>query len=224
MRCLAPTRGGASHIATRRPNDHHARASATRAHSFERSSGTWIGADDVYVARRILGLVSLVCAIVVPIVLVPGTAVGSREAQASSLDQGLLTQLNQARVSHGLTPFTLNSQLSEAAVEHSNEMAQQGYFGHDSASGQPFWKRIELYYPTGKDHYWSVGENILWSAGSVDASSAMRAWMASPDHRANILSTTWHQVGIGAVSAAHAPGTFGGQSVTVITTDFGVRR
>lgn len=195
-----------------------------RAHSFERSSGTWIHADDLHMARRILGLISLVCAVVVPIVLVPGTAVGSRTSQTASLDVGLLTQLNHVRVIHGLAPFALNTQLSQAAEAHSTEMAQRGYFGHDSAGGQSFWKRIEVYYPTGRDNYWSVGENILWASGSVDASSAMQAWMASPEHRANILSKTWRQVGIGAVSAAHAPGTYGGQSVTVITTDFGVRR
>jgi uncharacterized protein YkwD len=49
-------------------------------------------------------------------------------------------------------------------------------------------------------------------------------WMASPEHRRNILDPTWREIGIAAVHAASAPGTYGGQPVTVITTDFGVRR
>jgi uncharacterized protein YkwD len=52
----------------------------------------------------------------------------------------------------------------------------------------------------------------------------MAAWMASPEHRANILFAGWRQIGIAAVSSPDAPGTYNGMPVTVITTDFGVRR
>jgi hypothetical protein len=47
--------------------------------------------------------------------------------------------------------------------------------------------------------------------------------MADPGHRANILSPTWRQIGISAESSSDAPGIFGGEAVTVITTDFGSR-
>ena len=70
---------------------------------------------------------------------------------------------------------------------------------------------------------WSVGENLLWSSGSVDASSALKLWMESPAHRANILTPRWREVGLSAVSVAAAPGVYGGRDVMIITSDFGVR-
>jgi uncharacterized protein YkwD len=48
--------------------------------------------------------------------------------------------------------------------------------------------------------------------------------MNSPEHRANILTPRWREIGISAVHVASAPGTFKGLEVTIITTDFGVRR
>jgi uncharacterized protein YkwD len=47
--------------------------------------------------------------------------------------------------------------------------------------------------------------------------------MASPEHRQNILTARWREIGISAIHSDSAPGTFGGRPVTVITTDFGVR-
>jgi uncharacterized protein YkwD len=47
--------------------------------------------------------------------------------------------------------------------------------------------------------------------------------MASPEHRDNILTPRWREIGISALHVPAAPGTYHGQEVTVITTDFGVR-
>jgi uncharacterized protein YkwD len=48
--------------------------------------------------------------------------------------------------------------------------------------------------------------------------------MNSPEHRANLLNGRWREIGISAVHAVAAPGTYDGLDVTIITTDFGVRR
>jgi uncharacterized protein YkwD len=142
----------------------------------------------------------------------------------SSLEQGVLADLNAIRVQHHLVPLRLSAALTTSAREHSQEMATKGYFAHDSADGSPFWKRIQLVYPQGSARYWSVGENLLWSSPDVDPNGALTMWMKSPEHRANILSTTWREIGISALHANAAPGTFQGLDVTIVTTDFGVRR
>jgi uncharacterized protein YkwD len=49
-------------------------------------------------------------------------------------------------------------------------------------------------------------------------------WLASPDHRANLMNPRWREIGVAAVYAADAPGVYQGLDVTIITTDFGVRR
>ena len=85
--------------------------------------------------------------------------------------------------------------------------------------GHLFWRRVRRYYGR-----WTVGENLLCAMPDVGPGRALELWMASPEHRAAILDSEWREVGISAVHAAAAPGSFHGQAVTVITADFGVRR
>lgn len=156
--------------------------------------------------------------------LAPPGALPSASSRATSLDAGVLVAINQIRVAHDLVALKESPALTAAAEAHSLDMVTNGFFAHNSSDGTPFWKRIDRYYPTATYHYWSVGENLLWSSGSLSARSALGVWMASPDHRANILDPNWRQIGIGAVTASRAPGAFGDHPVTVITADFGVRR
>ena len=143
---------------------------------------------------------------------------------SSSLEQGVLADINALRKQHGLDPLRLSARLSAAARQHSSEMAARGYFSHDSANGSSFDKRIARYYPIGGSHYWSVGENLLWSSPDVDAGGALDMWWNSPEHRKNMLTARWREIGLSAVHVMTAPGTYGGREVTIVTTDFGVRR
>jgi uncharacterized protein YkwD len=141
----------------------------------------------------------------------------------SSLNAGVLTQLNLVRAQYHLAPLQVNDGLTAAASQHSSEMATDGYFAHSSANGGLFWKRILQYYPQLPSKSWSVGENLLWTSGPIDPQQALARWMASPDHRANILNPLFRDVGISSISEPAAPGTYDGLNVVVITTDFGIR-
>jgi uncharacterized protein YkwD len=103
-------------------------------------------------------------------------------------------------------------------------MGRLGYFGHDSADGMQFWQRVRHFYSAHGYAYWSAGENLVWASPSLSAGSAMRLWISSPPHLANLLSRQWRQIGISAVGVARAPGVYGGKRVMIITADFGVRR
>ncbi len=140
------------------------------------------------------------------------------------LEAAVLVKLNKVRVRHGLRPLRFNAELANAAAQHSVEMGSDGYFQHSSFDGTPFWKRISRFYSAVGRGYWSVGENLLWSPGSTDPGTAVAEWMASPSHRANILSRRWHEVGVAAARFESAGGVYEGQSVMILTTDFGVRR
>jgi len=154
----------------------------------------------------------------------PAGATANRPATPmSTLEQGVLADINSLRAQHGLAPLRISSRLSSAARQHSAEMAARGYFSHDSANGSSFDKRIARYYPIGGGHYWSVGENLLWSSPDVDAGGALTMWWNSPEHRKNMLSARWREIGLSAVHVMTAPGTYGGREVTIVTTDFGVR-
>jgi len=141
-----------------------------------------------------------------------------------ALDLGVLDQLNAIRDEHGLEPLRLNRELSTAALRHTLEMGRDGYFRHASFDGTAFWRRIDRWYPSTGFGYWAVGENLLWSAPGIDSVRALQLWMSSPEHRANILASRWREIGIAAVHLPAAPGTYRGREVTIITTDFGVRR
>ncbi len=158
---------------------------------------------------------------------VPSAAAPTLAAAPVSLDQlasGVLQQLNAIRRQHALLAVKVNQSLADAASSHSDEMASEGYFDHASGDGTAFWKRIGRWYGADGYTYWSVGENLLWSSPEADAPKALRLWMASKPHRANILNPAWREIGISAVHLDRAPGVYGGEPTTIITMDFGVRR
>ena len=156
----------------------------------------------------------------------PGASAAPRVPAASltALESNVLVDINAFRAQHHLARLRLNSALTQAAREHSGQMAAQGYFAHESADGSAFWKRIQTFYGSSRWQFWSVGENLLWSSPDVDAGRALQLWLASPEHRQNLLSPKWREIGVSAVHAARASGTFAGRDVTIVTTDFGVRR
>lgn len=172
-------------------------------------------------ARRLFVVTLLVALVAVPAAVARGSL--ARQTSLQALDSGVLVQLNAIRTSHGLVPLKLNSSLSAAALGHSSEMVADGYFAHESVDGAPFWKRLSAYSSSAMHGGWSVGENLLWSSPDVAADKALQLWMASPEHRHNILTARWREIGIAAIHVDSAPGTYGGRPVTVITTDFGVR-
>jgi uncharacterized protein YkwD len=151
-------------------------------------------------------------------------ATHGRSARLSSLEASVLGDINAFRASHGLARLRLNTRLSAAARAHSRQMAADGYFAHTSADGSAFWKRIQSFYASASWRYWSVGENLLWSEPTVSASRALQMWLASPEHRANLMNPKWREIGVSAVHATSAPGVYHGLPVTIVTTDFGVRR
>lgn len=151
-----------------------------------------------------------------------GTTTGAASMQ--SLQSSVLVDINAFRSAHGLSQLRLSAALSAAARQHSRQMALDGYFAHHSADGSAFWRRIQHFYPSSRSRYWSVGENLLWSSPGVDASHALAMWIASPEHLANLMNPHWRQIGISAVHVNTAPGIYRGMPVTIVTTDFGVRR
>jgi len=154
----------------------------------------------------------------------PSSAETHRTALAlTALERGVLADLNAFRRQHGLVPLTLSTPLTEAARQHTEEMAADGYFAHESHDGAAFWQRIQHWYAQGSFGYWSVGENLLWSSPSVTASGALELWEHSPEHLKNMLTPRWREIGVSAVHVGAGPGVYKGVPVTIVTTDFGVR-
>jgi uncharacterized protein YkwD len=177
------------------------------------------------VSRRRAFRLALVCLLLLAIASLAGSAIASSRAESSLqvLNRKLLASVNRFRASHGLAALHESAALDSAARRHSLEMGRVGYFSHNSAGGTQFWQRIRHFYPAHGYSYWAAGENLVWASPSLSAEGAMRMWISSPPHLANLLSRQWRQIGISAVGVASAPGVYGGRRVTIITTDFGVR-
>jgi uncharacterized protein YkwD len=169
---------------------------------------------------------ALALAVLVASALLVASAFASARSETSlrSLNRQVLDAVNRFRLAHHLHPLRESAALDRSAQQHSLQMGRLGYFAHSSANGTPFWRRIQHYYAARRFSYWSVGENLLWAAPSVSAGRAMSMWIASPEHLRNLLGPQWRELGVSAVGAVRAPGIFHGLRVTIITTDFGVRR
>jgi len=139
-----------------------------------------------------------------------------------ALEPQVFAAINDLRRAQGLAPLRLSRALSLAADEHSLSMAEHGYFEHSSLDGSPFSRRVVAFYAPGQRR-WSVGENLVWASPGLSARRVLDLWLASPPHRATLLSPAWRDVGLGAVRAV-AGGVYGGRVVTILTADFGVRR
>jgi uncharacterized protein YkwD len=142
---------------------------------------------------------------------------------APRLENRVAARVNVIRRGHGLDALRESLGLAVAARLHTREMALKGYFEHKSASGTVFWRRIERNYASRGFGRWEVGENLAWNTVRATAVDIVRQWMESPSHRANILSRSWRELGLGAYRVRHARGAYGGHTVTIVTLDLGVR-
>jgi uncharacterized protein YkwD len=131
----------------------------------------------------------------------------------------LFQAINATRAAHGLQPMAPSSGLHRAALRHSQDMLWREYFAHTSPTGSTIGYRIER---SGFITYgaWWAGETLAWGTGSVSTpSEVVKMWLASPEHRAILLSSQYHLVGIG-----RAQGSFlGHPGATVWTVDWGHR-
>ena len=130
--------------------------------------------------------------------------------------------LNAVRERYHLHPLRLNRRLSIAATHHARDMARRKYFSHDTLGGGSFLDRIRHTGYLSGAHRWIVGENLAWATSNQSAPRGVTVmWMNSPGHRANILNSTFREIGIGIVTAAPVRGIR--VPAATYATDFGAK-
>jgi uncharacterized protein YkwD len=143
------------------------------------------------------------------------------ELSERALVRSTLCVVNAERGRRGLRPLGLDPRLSSAARRHAMDMARKNFFAHDSLDGSTFLDRIRRSGYLRGARGWAVGENIAWGSGVQASPRAIgRAWMASPGHRANILSPSFRELGVGVASNTPVRGLAG----ATYATTFGSRR
>lgn len=122
----------------------------------------------------------------------------------------LLVQTNQERIKDGEPLLRLNDKLIQAAILKANDMYKNQYWDHTSPQGTPPWKWLnDVGY-----NYDVAGENLAKNFDSTKA--VMAAWMASPEHKANILKPEYKEVGFAIVY-----GKLNGQPTSLIVAFYG---
>jgi uncharacterized protein YkwD len=102
--------------------------------------------------------------------------------------------VNLDRAANGVAALRFSGALARVAQYRAQDMLNRGYFSHyDPATGQLAFSALMRLWGI---PFMTAGENIAWSTNpSMAAINTM--FMNSPEHRANILKSAYHQVGIG---------------------------
>ncbi len=113
----------------------------------------------------------------------------------ATLEAAVVAGVNAQRVAAGLPPLQFDPALATVAGERSDDMAQRGYFGHVSPTGETYTSLMER---LGVACSW-CGENLACNDYPDDqtVAVALSAWMASPPHRDNILNPNFSRLGVG---------------------------
>ncbi len=110
----------------------------------------------------------------------------------------VLCLVNVERAQNGRQPLEPDSRLEAAAESHGKEMLAVDYFAHVAPSGETPVERISDtgYIPNSEVGY-VIGENLAWGTLTLSTPEAIvKAWIASPEHLANILEAKYQQTGI----------------------------
>ena len=103
-------------------------------------------------------------------------------------------------------PLIWNIELYNAAYEHSQDLAYSDTFSHTGSGtqydktaeelgrGSFFDERIAR---NGYEDYSSIGENI--AVGQKNIGEVVDAWLASPEHCANVMNPAFAEVGVAIV-------------------------
>lgn len=122
----------------------------------------------------------------------PPTPTPSPTPPANGFAEQVVAIVNSERVAAGCGPVTMNAQLNQAALGHSEDMALNDFFDHIGSNGSTPIERMEA---AGYTNWLAAGENI--AAGQTTPAAVMNSWMNSPGHRANILNCNFEDIGVG---------------------------
>ena len=130
-----------------------------------------------------------------PALIYPGQIINipSIDSSVTEYEAEVVRLVNKERTSRGLSPLTHNWELSRVARYKSQDMKEKKYFSHNSPTyGSPF----EMMRSFGIS-YRTAGENI--ARGYSTPKAVVDGWMNSSGHRANILNSSFKEIGVGYV-------------------------
>lgn len=113
---------------------------------------------------------------------------------------------NQERAKAGAPAVSSNPFLTAAAIAKAKDMIGQNYWAHTTPDGRQPWDFIIA----AGYKYLFAGENL--ARNFTDSDSVVKAWIASPSHKANLLDSHYREIGVAVVEGFYG----GGDSVLVV--------
>jgi len=134
-----------------------------------------------------------------PTLATPSPLRAKQEAPQSVLTKaGVINLTNDQRTQNGLPALKENAKLDSAALAKAQDMLKNQYFEHVSPAGagpQDLAKSVGY-------AYLAYGENLAMG-NFADDKALVEGWMASPGHRANILNSSYREIGVAVVKGKY---------------------
>lgn len=105
---------------------------------------------------------------------------------------------NWQRTQNGDTSLSENAILDKAALAKAHDILVNQYFAHTSPAGVGVTQLAKSVGYT----YVLIGENLA-RGDFADGKALVDAWMASPEHRANILKPGYREIGIAVIKGVY---------------------
>jgi uncharacterized protein YkwD len=119
----------------------------------------------------------------------PPTVVAGENA---SFANRVVELINAARRQEGLEPLSVTVSLTNAAQSRARTMAEAGVLSHTAPDGSTVAGRVQA---AGYGGWTDLGEVI--AAGPASPEEVVECWLASPDHRADLLDPNFKELGVG---------------------------
>ena len=141
----------------------------------------------------------------------------------AAIDQATLCLVNAIRRAYHLHALRANAQLGKVAASQVSSMIRWDYFADVRPTGQTPLSLVGVTRYPAHTAGFAVGQNIAWGSGAFASPAHIVAeWMASPPHRAIILTSYYRDAGVGVDPGLPGVVRAGHQGATY-AMEFGVR-
>lgn len=149
--------------------------------------------------------------IVYPLVIVlMGVFLLPKTAYLSTVDANIIIKLtNKERNSQNLNTLESNDILAKAAYAKGEALFKNQTFSHNIDD-----KKFSTWVKEAGYEYSFVGENL--AIDFVTSEGVIKAWLASPTHRKNLLNEKFNEIGVAVLE-----GKFQGETTTIVVQIFG---
>ena len=127
--------------------------------------------------------------------------------------EALASELNQTREQHNRKALAYNAKLQTSACYKADEIISNNNWAHDNADGTETW----VWFDKARYPGTALGENL--AKGYSSDTAMIQAWLDSPSHRANLLSSDYTEQGV-----CKKSGTLNGKDATITVAHYGARQ